>query len=61
MNENLIRDMHNEGFCGNFGAHKTKDLVEDNYYWLGMSIYEKKWVEHYKIYQHVKGRSQNIE
>jgi hypothetical protein len=60
MRENLIREMHNEGLRGHFGVDKTKDLVDEHYYWSGMAKDDKKWVERYQICQHAKCRSQNI-
>jgi hypothetical protein len=60
MKEKFIKDLHSNGLGGHFDVNKTRVLVEERYYWLGVFSIVKKWMEICRIYQHAKGRSQNI-
>ena len=44
LQENLIRELPNEGLGGHFGIDKTKSLVEGKYYWSRMTMYVKKCI-----------------
>lgn len=59
MRENLIKEKHSGRLCGHFGVDKTTNLLNESYYWLGMSVDVKKMVQGCRICQHVKGMKQN--
>ena len=59
MRENLIRELHGGGLGGHFVIDKTKALVEEMYYWPGMTTDVREWIRLCRVCQHAKGRSQN--
>jgi hypothetical protein len=56
---NLIRYLHRGGLDGHFGVDKTKELMDERYFWPNINKYVKRFVECCRICQLAKGRSQN--
>jgi hypothetical protein len=56
MRENLLKEKHSEGLAGHFGHKKTFVKLNGSYYWLGMRIDVKKFVNRCMIFQHAKGK-----
>ena len=46
---NLIRELHSGGLGGLFGIEKTKELVEEKYYWKGLEMDAENWINHCRI------------
>jgi hypothetical protein len=59
MRENLLKEKHSEGLAGNFGHDKTFAQLNNLYYWPGMRMDVKKFVNRCRICQHAKGKRQN--
>jgi hypothetical protein len=59
MRENLLKEKHNGGLTGHFIHDKTFSQLNVSYYWPGMRIDVKKFVNRCRICQHVKGKRQN--
>jgi hypothetical protein len=60
MRGNLLKENHSGGLVGHFGHDKTFALLISSYYWPGMRIEVVKFVNICRIYQHAKGKRQNI-
>ena len=60
MRDNLLKDKHSGGLAGHFGHDKTFAQLNSSYYWPGMRIEVIKFVNRCRIYQHAKGKIQNI-
>jgi hypothetical protein len=45
MRENMIKEKHNGGLSRHFGHDRTFAQVNNFYYWPGMQIQVKKFVE----------------
>jgi hypothetical protein len=60
MRENLLKEKHNEQLAGHFGHDKTFSKMNGSYFWPRMKTYVKKFVDRCRIYQHIKGKRQNI-
>jgi hypothetical protein len=54
---NLIGELHCRGLGGNFGVDKTRELVDERYFFPNINKYVKKFVECCKISQLDKGRN----
>jgi hypothetical protein len=59
MRENLLKEKHSGGLVGNFGHDKTFAKLRESYFWPGMRLEVKKFVEKCRICQHSKRRKQN--
>jgi hypothetical protein len=59
MRENLLKEKHNGGLVGHFGHEKTFSKLNGSYFWPGMRIDVKKFVDRCRICQHTKGKRQN--
>jgi hypothetical protein len=59
MRENLLKEQHNGALAGNFGHEKTFAQLNSSYYWLGIRVYMKKFVNICKNFQYAKGKRQN--
>jgi hypothetical protein len=59
MRENLLKEKHSGGLAGHFGHEKTFAQLNSLYYWPGMRIDVKKFVNKCRICQHAKGKRQN--
>ena len=59
MRENLLKEKHGGGLAGHFVQDKTYAQLITYYYWLGVRIDVRLFVEKCIIYQNTKGRSQN--
>jgi len=49
MRKNLIRELYNEGLGFHFSSEKTRDLVEERYFWTRSVIDIMIFVEGYRI------------
>jgi hypothetical protein len=59
MRENFLKEKHSGGLAGHFGHEKTFAQLNSLYYWPGMRIDVKKFVNRCIICQHAKGKRQN--
>jgi hypothetical protein len=59
MRQNLLKEKHSGGLAGYFSHEKTFVQLNSLYYWPGMRIYVKKFVNRYRIFQNAKGKRQN--
>lgn len=59
MRENLIKEKHNGGLGGHFGAYKTYEQLNRFYFWPKLRSEVEKYVKNCKVCQYAKGRSQN--
>jgi hypothetical protein len=59
MRENFLKEKHSGGLAGHFGHDKTFSKLNRSYYWLGMRMDVKKFVDRCRICQHTKGKRQN--
>ena len=59
MRENLLKEKHSGGLAGHFGHGKTFVQLNNLYYWPGMRIDVKKFVNRCRICQHAKEKRQN--
>jgi hypothetical protein len=59
MRENLLKEKHSGGLAGHFGHDKTFAKLSESYFWPGMWLEVKKFVDRCKICQHSKGSRQN--
>jgi hypothetical protein len=59
MRENLVREKHSGGLAGHFGHDKTFAKLRKSYFWPGMRVDVKRFVDRCQICQHSKGRKQN--
>jgi hypothetical protein len=59
MMENLLKEKHSGGLAGHFGHNKTFAKLSESYFWSGMRVDVKKFVDRCRIFQHSKGRKQN--
>jgi hypothetical protein len=55
MRENLVREKHSGGLAGHFGHDKTFAKLSESYYWPGMIVDVKRFVDRCRICQHAKG------
>jgi hypothetical protein len=60
MRENLLKEKHSGGLAWHFGHDKTFEKLSEAYFWPGMWSEVKKFVERCIIFQHSKGRKQNV-
>jgi hypothetical protein len=60
MRENLLKEKHNGGLAGHFGHDKTFEKLSEEYFWPGMRLEVKKFVDRCRIFHHSKGRKQNM-
>jgi hypothetical protein len=60
MRENLLKEKHSGGLAGHFGHDKTFAKLNESYFWPGMRVDVKRFVERCRIFQHSKGRKQNV-
>jgi hypothetical protein len=60
MRDNLLKEKHNGGLVGHFIHDKTFSKLSSSYYWLGIRIKVIKFVTMCRIWQHAKGKRQNI-
>jgi hypothetical protein len=56
MRENLLKEKHSGGLAGHFGHEKTFAHLNILYYWPGMRMDVKKFVNRCRIFQHAKGK-----
>jgi hypothetical protein len=59
MRENLLKEKHSGGLARHFGHDKTFLKLNGSYFWLGMRIDVKIFVDRCRICQHIKGNRQN--
>lgn len=59
MRENLIKEKHNGGLGGYFGADKTYEQLNRFYFWSKMRSEVEKYVKNCKVCQYAQRRSQN--
>jgi hypothetical protein len=59
MTENLLEEKHSGGLVGHFGHEKTFLTLNKLYYWPGMRMSVKKFVNRCRIFQHAKWKRQN--
>jgi hypothetical protein len=60
MRENLLKEKHSGGLAGHFGHDKTFAKLSESYFWPGMQLEVKNFVDKCRICQHSKGRKQNV-
>jgi hypothetical protein len=60
MRDNLLKEKHSGGLAGHFGHDKTFAQLNSLYYWPGMREDVKIFVDRCNIFQHAKGKRQNI-
>jgi hypothetical protein len=60
MRENLLKEKHSEGLARHFGHEKMFAKLNESYFWLGMRVEVKIFVDRCSIFQHSKGRKQNV-
>jgi hypothetical protein len=60
MRENLLKEKHSGGLAGHFGHDKTFMKLNESYFWLGMREDVKIFIDRCIIFQHSKGRRQNV-
>jgi hypothetical protein len=59
MRENLLKEKHSRGLAGHFSHEKTFARLNGSYYWSGMRVEVKKFVNNCKICQYSKGKRYN--
>jgi hypothetical protein len=59
MRENLLKEKHSGGLVEHFGHDKMFLKLNSSYFWLGMRINVKRFVDRCIICQHAKGKRQN--
>jgi hypothetical protein len=59
MRENLLKEKHSGGLAGHFGHDKTLEKLSEAYFWPGIQLEVKKFVDKCRIFQHSKGKRQN--
>jgi hypothetical protein len=59
MRENFLKEKHSGGLVGHFGHDKTFAKLSESYFWLGMWLEVKRFVDRCRVCQHSKGRKQN--
>jgi hypothetical protein len=59
MRENLLKEKHSGGLVEHFGHDKTFSKMNDSYYWPGMRIDVKKFMDRCRIFHHMKGKRKN--
>jgi hypothetical protein len=59
MKENLLKEKHSGGLAGHFGHDKTFAKMNESYFWSGMRVDVKRFVDKCRVCQHSKGRKQN--
>jgi hypothetical protein len=59
MRENLLKEKHSGGLVEHFGHDKMFSKLNGSYFWPGMRIDVKKFVDRCRICQHTKGKRQN--
>jgi hypothetical protein len=60
MRENLLKEKHSGGLAGHFGHDKTFAKLNESYFWLRMRAYVKIFMDRCRVFQHSKGRKQNV-
>jgi hypothetical protein len=60
MRENLLKEKHSGGLVGHSGHDKTFSKLRKSYFWIGMRSEVKRFVDRCRIFQHSKGRKQNV-
>jgi hypothetical protein len=60
MRDNLLKEKHSGGLAGHFGHDKTFAQLRSSYYWPGMRTQVIEFLNRCRIYQHAKGKIQNI-
>jgi hypothetical protein len=56
MRENLLKEKHSGGLVGHFSYDKMFSKLNSSYYWPGMRIEVKEFMDRCKICQHTKGK-----
>jgi hypothetical protein len=56
MRENQLKEKHSGGLAGHFGHDKTFEKLKNLYYWPGMRIDVRKFVNRCRIFHHTKGK-----
>jgi hypothetical protein len=59
MRENLLKEKYSGGLAGHFGHDKTFTKLNESYFWPGMRVDVKIFVDRCRICQHSKGKRQN--
>jgi hypothetical protein len=59
MRENLLKEKHSGVLVGHLGHDKTFVQLKSLYYWLGMRIDVRKFINRCRIFHHTKGKRQN--
>jgi hypothetical protein len=59
MRENLLKEKHSGGLVEHFGHDKMFSKLNGSYFWPGMRIDVKKFVDRCRICQQTKGKRQN--
>jgi hypothetical protein len=60
MRNTILKEKHSGGLAGHFSHDKTFAQLSSSYYWPGMRTKVLKFVNRCRIYQHAKGKRQNI-
>lgn len=60
MRYNFLKENHGGGLVGHFDHDKTCAQLSSFYYWSGMRINVKNFMDRCKICQFAKGRQQNV-
>jgi hypothetical protein len=60
MRDNLLKENHSGGLARHFGHDNTFAQLSSSYYWPGMRTDVIKFMNRCRIYQHAKGKRQNI-
>jgi hypothetical protein len=60
MRENLLKEKHSGGLARHLSHDKTFSKLNGSYFWPGMRIDVKKFLDRCNICQHTKGKRQNI-
>jgi hypothetical protein len=55
MRENLLKEKHSGGLDGNFVHDKTFSKLNESYYWPGMRVDVKRFMDRCRICLHSKG------
>jgi hypothetical protein len=59
MRENLLKEKHSGGLDEHFSHDKMFSQLNSSYYWLGMRVEVKRFVNRCNICQYAKGNKQN--
>jgi hypothetical protein len=59
MRENLLKEKHRGGLARHFGHDKTFSQLASSYYWPGMRMEVKRFVNNCNICQYAKGKKKN--